>query len=129
MKSDEREVRRIVRDRSGGACEICGVPAESMHHRRFRSQGGPWAPSNILHLCGDGVRLCHGLLTVPQGRREEFERNGWIVPSWRLWATYPVVYREYEQMVFLGDDGGLRPATSGELMLLGFGYTVGGEVG
>lgn len=31
-----------------------------MHHRLKRSHGGGWAPSNIVHLCGDGTSGCHG---------------------------------------------------------------------
>lgn len=55
---NEATCRPIVRARSGGSCELCGHPAVQQHHRRNRSQGGEWAPSNILHLC---VR-CHELI-------------------------------------------------------------------
>lgn len=57
----EAKTRKLVAERSGGWCEICGVArAESVHHRRNRSQGGPWSPSNCVSVCGDGVRKCHG---------------------------------------------------------------------
>lgn len=59
----ESRGRRIVRERSGGLCELDGFrPAESWSHRIARSRGGTWAPSNGLATCGDGVRLCHGWL-------------------------------------------------------------------
>ena len=43
-----------------------------MHHRLKRSHGGTWAPSNILHLCGDGTRGCHGHIEAnPQWANQE----------------------------------------------------------
>ena len=60
--------RPIVDARAGlGAidaarCEKCGDYGIglSMHHRKKRGQGGSWAPSNIVVVCGDGTRGCHG---------------------------------------------------------------------
>ena len=53
----------VVRGRSGGLCEICGVrPGESFSHRLAAGKGGTWRPSNGLRTCGDGTRLCHGWL-------------------------------------------------------------------
>jgi hypothetical protein len=51
----EATTRRLVKERSQGRCEKCGQPAAQMHHRKNRSQGGRWEPSNTLHLC----LLCH----------------------------------------------------------------------
>jgi hypothetical protein len=48
---DERATREAVPGRSGGRCEYCRGAGTEMHHRIARSQGGLWAPSNILHLC------------------------------------------------------------------------------
>jgi cytochrome c5 len=31
-----------------------------MQHLVKRSQGGQWTPTNIVYLCGDGTRGCHG---------------------------------------------------------------------
>lgn len=57
----ESRGRRIVRERSGGWCEVCGLRrAESMSHRISKSRGGSWAPQNLIHTCGDGTRGCHG---------------------------------------------------------------------
>lgn len=53
----ERLTRIAVAERSAGRCEVCWKQrAAECHHRRKRSQGGPWTFSNILHLCP----LCHG---------------------------------------------------------------------
>lgn len=57
---NEQACRVIVYQRSQGRCEVCGRPAESVHHRN--KQGRVWTPDNTLHLCGDGTRFCHGWL-------------------------------------------------------------------
>jgi hypothetical protein len=58
------EVRRIMRERSGGICEVCAVAyATNLHHRKNRSQGGGHDPTNLLHLCGSGTTGCHGFIT------------------------------------------------------------------
>jgi hypothetical protein len=111
-KGREGSCRDLVRKRSGGTCERCSVRlAESMHHRRFRSQGGPWVPSNILHLCGDGTTGCHGVLTNTRGHRAEFEAAGWIVPSHADWREVPVL--RHGVFVILLDDGGFEPVEKG----------------
>lgn len=61
----EKTARAIVSERSYGWCEIaidnvCTGSLQSIHHRGKRSQGGSWAPSNLLAACGDGTRGCHG---------------------------------------------------------------------
>ena len=61
----EERCRAIVVARSGGRCEaaipgVCLGAAASIHHRVKRSRGGTWAPSNLLHVCGDGTIGCHG---------------------------------------------------------------------
>lgn len=59
--SGEMATRKLVAARSGGQCEMCGMArAESVHHRRKRSQGGPWSATNCVAVCGDGLRGCHG---------------------------------------------------------------------
>jgi hypothetical protein len=62
---NERLARRIVRERSGGICEVCAVAyATNFHHRKNRSQGGGWCPSNGLDVCGSGTTGCHGFITA-----------------------------------------------------------------
>lgn len=58
----EADARRIVAERCGGRCERCGASEYTVHHRRKRSQGGPWLPSNLLAVCGHGTAGCHGLI-------------------------------------------------------------------
>lgn len=56
--------REAVAGRSMGYCELrCGAAATNMHHRVNASQGGWWAPANILHLCGSGTTGDHGYYT------------------------------------------------------------------
>jgi hypothetical protein len=80
----EHWARELVYARSGGLCERCRHAfATEWHHRRARSQRGPWEPSNGLHLC----QKCHqGITEHP----EKAYRQGWLVHSWDDWAEVPV---------------------------------------
>lgn len=76
----ERRCKQLVGWRSNGDCEIripgvCTGRGLDGHHRLFRSQGGLWLPSNIVHAC----RRCHEAVTNTRGRRAIYEANGWIV--------------------------------------------------
>lgn len=78
---DEKTCRKIVKERSGGFCEaaiplVCTGKAQTMHHRRKAGQGGPWWPTNILHVCGDGTRGCHGWIEANATRANE--RGLWL---------------------------------------------------
>lgn len=108
----EGPCKAVVKRRSGGMCEICGRRrGESVHHRRKQSQGGPWTPSNCLHLCGDGRGPdgCHGTIT---NTREQYYKDGWLVYSWEDWSGKPVKYRG--RMVVLDDVGGMTPSLFGQ---------------
>lgn len=82
-RPDPRPPRRIV-DRevvtakllSEPVCRMCGKPGRmtqigervyvagvTAHHLIPRSQGGDDVPGNIVPLCGDGTRGCHGDIT------------------------------------------------------------------
>lgn len=52
---------RIVLAKAG-PCRGCGAPGESFHHLVSRSLRGDDTEANIVPLCGDGVRGCHGAL-------------------------------------------------------------------
>ena len=115
VTATERAARDLVRARSGGWCEVrlpgvCLGRAANMHHRKNRSQGGKWAASNLLDLCGSGTTGCHGVLTDPQGRRAEYEATGWIVPSYADPAEVPVLIHNAttgHDWVLLNDKGDL----------------------
>lgn len=62
MTWNEQKCRAVVNERAAGRCEVCGRQGESIHHRVKAGQGGQWAPSNTVRLCGDGTRRCHGWL-------------------------------------------------------------------
>jgi hypothetical protein len=103
----EAKTRLLVRERSGGWCEICGVKrAESVHHRRKRSQGGPWSPSNCVHSCGDGVRGCHGWA---EGSPNAAAAEGFHLRPGQEPAETPIV-SGLHGYVLLDDHGGIRPA-------------------
>lgn len=81
VSPEERLARKLVRARSGDVCEGCGqARATNWSHRIAKGQGGPWCPSNGLHLCGSGTTGCHGFIedepTVARDQR-----------GWRLKPT------------------------------------------
>jgi hypothetical protein len=93
----EQRAREVVYERSGHVCEVCGHRrATEWHHRRNRSQGGPWEPSNGLHICNP----CHRHITANPA--EAFE-EGWTVRSWEDWKTKPV--KLWQGYCVLSDDG------------------------
>jgi hypothetical protein len=64
-RTGEARTRRVVNLRSGGdekagLCERCGKHGTTIHHRKKRSQGGPWSSANCVALCGHGTAGCHG---------------------------------------------------------------------
>jgi hypothetical protein len=77
-KLGESRARREVYRRSRGLCEAryrhCLGWASEWHHRRNQGQGGPWCPSNGLHLCAS----CHRWVTAhPTGAKA----RGWSVSA------------------------------------------------
>ena len=43
-------------------CLVCGELAGSAHHVIKRGRGGDDVQENLVPLCGDGTRGCHGLI-------------------------------------------------------------------
>lgn len=112
---NENKCRIVVSERSSGFCEArlvgqhayrCLGMAQTMHHRRKRSQGGEWRPSNILHVCGDGTRGCHGYI----------EANPAMARKYGLWlfaGQHPVsspakvAFRGTSAWYLLDDEGNM----------------------
>lgn len=85
---NEAACRLLVHARAGGGvpewrrCERCGSSAQgSLQHRIKRSHGGEWSAVNIVWLCGDGTRGCHGWV---ERHPIEAEPDGWALPSFRI---------------------------------------------
>lgn len=133
MKADEKRARQVVRERSGGVCElqisgVCLGRATNFSHRKRRGQGGEWSATNGMDSCGSGTTGCHGYVTdPPRGKGDEVGEKGWTVKSWNDPALIPVQYRDYPERMFLLADGGMTDASWEALMLAGYGYPVGGD--
>ncbi|WP_116044013.1 HNH endonuclease [Amycolatopsis palatopharyngis] len=101
-----KKCRSLVERRSNGLCEICGQHVgETMHHRKREGQGGPWLPSNVLYLCGDGTTGHHGMVT---NTRAVYYQAGWCVESWEDPHKRAVLL--HHGFVWLTDDGMMPPA-------------------
>jgi hypothetical protein len=98
-KSDswsERAGKDALEERSD-CCEKCGAggPLE-WHHRKNRSQGGTWQPSNGLRLC----LPCHRQVT---NTRPEYYDAGWCVKEWQTSADVPFEHWQFGK-VRISDD-------------------------
>lgn len=103
--------RELVRVRFGGRCCRCGKDGATIHHRTPRALGGTKDPainypSNLLWVCGDGTRGCHGYI---ESHRTESYDQGWLVRHGRRPATVPVHLWDGRD-VYLDDDGNSTPA-------------------
>lgn len=54
------DVRKLVRERDGFKCRVCGVPETKknklqLHHIKYRSRGGSNHPDNLMLVCQE----CH----------------------------------------------------------------------
>jgi hypothetical protein len=82
---EETRARAALLRRSGGRCEGCpATVATDYAHRQARSQGGPWCPSNALHLC----RACH---QWAHANPEMARSAGWSVRRGHTPATTPAL--------------------------------------
>jgi hypothetical protein len=74
----------------GGVCMKCRRVDPSYganwDHRKNRSQGGAWEPTNGQLLCGFGTTGYHGWKT---SHPEEALCEGYAVPSWADPTEYP----------------------------------------
>jgi len=105
-----REVRTAVHARSGGRCEICGIPLQagwrSIQHRKRRSQGGPHDVTNLLDVCGPNASAgCHFRADAGMGRHS----MGWQVAREFDPAVVPVLLAD-RRWVLLTADGGYEAA-------------------
>jgi hypothetical protein len=105
--------RMVVYERSGGFCEVriekagvCRGMGESVHHRRKRSHGGSWSPSNLVHACGDGTTGCHGYL---EANPATARRYGLWLYSGQDALTTPVqlTFRGFRGWWLLDDEGSM----------------------
>lgn len=95
--------RRLILARAGDACEVCGVPGYvELHHRKYKSRGGPGTPSNGIALCGWGNHTGHHgwAHTDPLALAWGVSLNSWDEPLERpLWDDLR------GRWVMLTDDG------------------------
>lgn len=112
---NEKIARRLVAARGSGGddyrrCEIrilgvCLGRATNFQHRKNRGQGGAWAPSNGIDVCGSGTTGCHGYIHANPAEAVE---NGWTVPSWADPVATPALLHTVHyghDYVLLDDEG------------------------
>lgn len=86
MRWTETAGRLAVIERSQGQCEIHrDHRATDWSHRRARGQGGPWSPTNGLHICHRAHMWLEAeptLATLGGWRLVHDEREPGTVPVW-----------------------------------------------
>jgi 5-methylcytosine-specific restriction protein A len=102
-------VRRVITEREGGMCAICGRQrGTQIHHRRPRGMGGSRRHNTSTPACGLLVcDICHLGRDGVERQRSQALQNGWLVPQNKNPADCKVLYR-YE-WVRLDDAGGIEP--------------------
>lgn len=104
------KTRQVIKDRSGGACELCGRSAYggSIHHRRPRGMGGNKtqvanSPSNGIVLCGHALTPdgCHYWV---ESNRVKANELGLLLFQHQTPVDVPV--RLHLGWVMLDDNGG-----------------------
>lgn len=105
--------QKVIKARSGGVCEACGVKrAEQIHHRLYKSRGGFGNPANGLHVCGLGnADGCHGIAHTAIG-----EQLGWSIRSGFDPAVVPVFHKAAQWWWRQTDDGLLIPVPAPDAM-------------
>lgn len=66
---------RLIDERDGGKCVICGWQATNKHHRKPRKHKDD-SPANMLSLCGSGTTGCHGWVT---SHPKDAYAHGWSI--------------------------------------------------
>lgn len=99
---DEKRARAIIDERSQEVCEICGqARATDWSHRKARSQGGLWCPTNGLDAC----RRCH---SFAHDNPNWAKARGIFVEPHADPATVPA--RTRHGLVLLHEDGTMTAA-------------------
>lgn len=94
MSAISPATRARVYARDNHVCVRCWNGRDlSVHHRRPRGMGGSRRGdtnglANLITLCGDGTRGCHGWV---EAHRAEASRLGFLCPSWEDPADWPVL--------------------------------------
>lgn len=93
-----KNVREVLWKRSGGRCEVSGVPLDSdtfdAHHRRNKGMGGTSRPNvdDITNLIATDPVVHNGGPRSVHGRRRWSEDRGYLVPkgvaSPGMWPVY-----------------------------------------
>lgn len=84
-------VKRIVYDRDGGRCILCGAPGDPVCHVISRAQGGMGIKENVCTLCFE----CHS--AYDQGPfRESMRENiiDYMKTKYPGWDAKNVIYRK-----------------------------------
>lgn len=109
----DKKIVKIVEERAGNYCEVCGGPAHSsmaLHHRKLKSRGGKDSASNLIRV----HHGCHNLRSDSiHANPERSSQKGWMVGSWQQPHEVPFT-RPDGSIVLLQDDGSTQTLMEGD---------------
>ena len=99
--------KKLVNERDGGLCVVCGREAEAVHHRQVRGQGGSSDPDRNYGLA-NLISLCAFHHAEVHASPESSYQNGLLVHSWETPARQPVCLANDTLLLYFGNDGTVR---------------------
>lgn len=110
MSGFPKPVRDLIRARSDGRCERCGIyPGVQIHHRRPRGAGGSTAPDT--NTASNGLHLCFRCHSQVESKRDMALALGYLVRQGQSPSEVPVF--RFGQWALLNDNGTTTETTRG----------------
>ena len=99
----DKAVVRLVCERAGHYCEVCGKVEEqtmALHHRKLKSRGGEDSASNLIRI----HHKCHtyGKKSIHLNPMMA-EKNGWMVGSWQDPQEAPFLKPDGTHVLLMND--------------------------
>lgn len=84
-------VKRIVHERDGGCCVLCGAPGDPVSHYISRAQGGLGIEENVVTLCAG----CHRAYDQgPYRKAIRAQLRAYLKSRYPGWDEENLIYRK-----------------------------------
>lgn len=100
------KVKKLVNERDGGSCIVCGSEAQAVHHRQVRGQGGSSDPDRNYGMA-NLVSLCAFHHAETHANPESAYKSGLLVHSWDNPVDCPILLANDTILIYLAADGNI----------------------